>query len=71
MDKHLSQWRLHRQLNDAPLAHETGATDPAGSEGIHRAATLSEGTELRFSNHDEKTSETLGVVAVCDYTERD
>jgi hypothetical protein len=32
----------------------TGRQHPTGV-GIHRAGTLSEGTELRFSNHGEKT----------------
>jgi hypothetical protein len=30
---------------------------------IHRAGSLSQGKELRFSNHAEKTCATLGVVA--------
>ena len=42
------------------LPKRIGVTDPAGSEGIHRARSLSEGAELRFSNQGEKTCETLG-----------
>ena len=39
---------------------------PQARAGIHGAGSLSEGTELRFSNHGEKTCEMLGVVVVCD-----
>jgi hypothetical protein len=42
------------------LPKRIGVTDPTGSEEIHRAGSLSEGTELRFSNLGEKTCETLG-----------